>query len=310
MKCKICYNQKNNTSYKVKEMMFGFNEVFEYFQCSKCGCLQISEIPKDIFKYYPSDYYSFKNLKTSILSLDNLERILTTKRDKYVYTKKGIIGYLVNKIRPSYYIDIIVKANIDYDAKILDVGCGNGYFLRTLNDIGFKNLYGIDKYISQNINYSKNLKIEKKYLYEIEDKYDLIIFNHSFEHMDNPHDTLNIVSKLLSDDGQLIIRIPTVSSFAWNKYKTNWVQIDAPRHFFLHSIESIKLLCRKFGFDLVNSYYDSTEFQFWGSNQYKEGKTLNDSKPYNVKEFKHIAKKLNKSNYGDQVCLYFKKQGI
>ena len=30
------------------------------------------------------------------------------------------------------------------DLNILDVGCGNGYLLKKLKNLGFKNLYGID----------------------------------------------------------------------------------------------------------------------------------------------------------------------
>ena len=47
---------------KIKEMIFGFRDEFTYFECSKCGCLQIMQIPRNMGKYYPSNYYSFKKL--------------------------------------------------------------------------------------------------------------------------------------------------------------------------------------------------------------------------------------------------------
>lgn len=62
MKCRICGNNKNNKIYQVKEMMFGFRDKFDYFQCATCNCLQISEIPCEISKYYPDNYYSFRSL--------------------------------------------------------------------------------------------------------------------------------------------------------------------------------------------------------------------------------------------------------
>jgi 2-polyprenyl-3-methyl-5-hydroxy-6-metoxy-1,4-benzoquinol methylase len=319
MKCRICGNQKNNQTFKVKEMMFGFNDFFDYFECSECGCLQIDEIPEDISKYYPSDYYSFEDLKSSILSLNNLERYLTSQRDKYALTGKGVMGYFINKIRPSYYIDIIVRAKINLNSRILDVGCGSGYFLRSLGDVGFKYLYGIDPNIEKDIEYANGVKILKKSIHEIDDKFDLIIFNHSFEHIHNPHDTLKSVSKLLSESGKCIIRIPTVSSYAWKKYNVNWVQLDAPRHIYLYSIKSIKLICMEAGLSLIDFYYDSTELQFWGSEQYLREIPLNSSNSYkintkksiftksDIKLFKMKAKELNRNESGDQVCLYFSK---
>lgn len=319
MKCRICGNQKNNQIFKVQEMMFGFNDVFDYFECSQCGCLQISEIPEDISKYYPSNYYSFEYLKTSILSLNNLERYLTTQRDKYVLTGKGIIGHFINKVRPSYYVDIIVRAKINFNSKILDVGCGGGYFLKSLGDVGFNHLYGIDPYIENDLEYPNGVKILKKSIFEIDDKFDLIMFNHSFEHIHNPQDTLKSVSKLLSENGKLIIRIPTVSSHAWKKYNVHWIQLDAPRHFYLYSVDSIKLLCMEARLSLTDSYYDSTELQFWGSEQYLRGITLDSSKSYkinhkksifskdDIKLFKKEAEELNRNKLGDQICLYFSK---
>ena len=76
--CRICNNSNDNQVYLVKEMMFGFPDEFVYFKCSNCGCLQISEEPADISKYYPTDYYSLKpfiahsnTIKSKIRSVHN-----------------------------------------------------------------------------------------------------------------------------------------------------------------------------------------------------------------------------------------------
>ena len=45
-RCNICGNRKDNNHFIVKEMMFGLLDEFNYFQCFKCRCLQIAEIPK------------------------------------------------------------------------------------------------------------------------------------------------------------------------------------------------------------------------------------------------------------------------
>ena len=42
--CRICNNPENNKSYFIREMYIGTREEFEYFECSKCGCLQIKDI--------------------------------------------------------------------------------------------------------------------------------------------------------------------------------------------------------------------------------------------------------------------------
>ena len=60
MGCRICGNADGNTAYDVREMMFGTREIFRYFRCAACGCLQIAEVPADLSAYYPPDYCSFK----------------------------------------------------------------------------------------------------------------------------------------------------------------------------------------------------------------------------------------------------------
>ena len=49
MKCITCQNELNNDKfYFVKEMMYGYRDEFKYYHCSKCGCLQINNIPEDL----------------------------------------------------------------------------------------------------------------------------------------------------------------------------------------------------------------------------------------------------------------------
>ena len=58
MICKVCTNSENNEEYRIREMMFGFGDEFTYFECLKCGCLQIRDIPGSMEKYYPANYLS------------------------------------------------------------------------------------------------------------------------------------------------------------------------------------------------------------------------------------------------------------
>ena len=124
----------------------------------------------------------------------------------------------------------------------------------------------------------------------------------------------------MPSDGMCLIRIPLVSSEAWKKYGTHWVQLDAPRHFFLYSIESLKVLAGKTNFKIKEIVYDSTEFQFWGSEQNLKGIPLmaenshgrnpdkSDFSQEEIKNYKKMAKKLNREGLGDQVAVYLVKE--
>ncbi|HPO68526.1 MAG TPA: methyltransferase domain-containing protein [Candidatus Pacearchaeota archaeon] len=148
------------------------------------------------------------------------------------------------------------------------------------------------------------------------------MFHHSFEHISNPLETLYFSNKLLSDNGVCLIRIPVVDSWAWENYGVNWVQIDAPRHFFLHSPKSMEILSKKAGFKIKEIVYDSTEFQFWGSEQNKNNISRSSNNSYNlnpsksifskkdIKIFKKKSKKLNLEKRGDQAVFYLIKNDL
>jgi len=320
MKCRICNNEIENKEFKVKEMMFGFEDVFDYFQCANCGCLQIKEIPENISKYYPNNYYSFNVFPNK--NKYNIKKVIKFLRDYYAVFDKGLIGKLVYKKIPNEALRSLSKIKLSKNSKILDVGCGSGYLLFSLQTIGFKNLLGIDPYIKEDINYKNGLKILKKTINNINNKFDLIMFHHSFEHISNPLETLYFSNKLLSDNGVCLIRIPVVDSWAWENYGVNWVQIDAPRHFFLHSPKSMEILSKKAGFKIKEIVYDSTEFQFWGSEQNKNNISRSSNNSYNlnpsksifskkdIKIFKKKSKKLNLEKRGDQAVFYLIKNDL
>jgi hypothetical protein len=64
------------------------------------------------------------------------------------------------------------------------------------------------------------------------------------------------------------VAVPVLGQ-AWEVYRTDWVQLDAPRHFYLHSEKSMTRLAQKAGFAVHSVEYDSGTYQFWGSEQFR-----------------------------------------
>ncbi len=317
MKCRICDNEANNQLYEVREMMYGYRDVFRYFQCPSCGCLQIEEIPVDIFKYYRDDYYSLKPVTRP--TKRKFKNALIRLRDRYAAFGEGLIGRFLCVRYPNASLKWASLVPINRDAHILDVGCGSGALLFLLGDLGCKNLLGIDPFIATDVEYESGLRILKKSVHEVGGKWNLIMFHHSFEHVPDPLATLQAVSGLLTPNGCCVIRVPTVSSYAWEHYRVNWVQLDAPRHCYLHSVESMRFLAQRAGLELCKTVYDSTSFQFSGSEQYRMdipllGELAEYKKPRapiftkrQLAAFAVRAAELNECARGDQAAFYLRK---
>ena len=318
MICRICGNESNNKIFFIKEMMFGFREEFPYIECSRCGCLQIEEIPQNISKYYPKDYYSFQSDKTRN---SFLKSYFINELYKYVLFKKSLIGKILSTRYPVPILDCIRLAGVNFDSKILDVGCGAGHLLYSLRNAGFKNLLGVDPYIELGFS-TKNLKIFRADIHELSEsqKFDLIMFNHSFEHMSNPKEILFKVSNLLNKNGTCLISLPVKTKFVWDHFGVNWVQIDSPRHFFLYTPGGFKLLAEKTGMKVSNVIFNSREFLFWGSEQYLKDIPLRSKGSYSenkkdsifskkdIKRFRRMSEELNRKGQGDSAIFFLKIQ--
>jgi SAM-dependent methyltransferase len=124
------------------------------------------------------------------------------------------------------------------------------------------------------------VKILKGDLASLDQRFELIMMHHAFEHVPDPLETLGNLKRLLRPNRFLIMRIPVAASYGWRKYRVNWVLLDAPRHLFLHTIKSMMILADAFGLELADVQFDSDGFTFWGSEQYVKDITLMDSKSY------------------------------
>ncbi|MEW6118573.1 MAG: class I SAM-dependent methyltransferase [Pseudomonadota bacterium] len=256
--------------------MFGWNTQFDYFMCRACGCLQIVTIPADLYSYYPEDYYA-QDSQPESLPAGPLRQI-NWLRLRYRLTGRGAwaekltwrLGPLSRAIqRQIPYLERI--PDLDRDSRILDIGCGEySAWLASLAYCGFRNLTGADPFIKHagfrdGIRY---LCIEPR---DLQGPYDLITLHHSLEHIPDQHALLRTLERLLAADGACLIRIPLVDSEAWDEYGLDWVELDAPRHLYLHSRNSLAGLAQAHGFEIFDTLCDSTAFEFAGSAQYRMG---------------------------------------
>jgi len=136
--------------------------------------------------------------------------------------------------------------------------------------IGFEDLTGADPFLSADATPSPGVRLFARPLDQITDgPYDLIMFHHSLEHVPDQHITMAAVSRLLAPNGTCLIRIPTVTSEVWEKYGTGWVEFDAPRHFFLHSHDSLRQLATMHNMHVRDITCDGDEFGYWASELYR-----------------------------------------
>ena len=293
--------------------MYGFGDAFDYALCQSCGCLQITAIPPDMGRFYPDSYYSKPSRikpKGSIGRRFNrlaLSACLTLGR-------LSKTAPLLHFLRSDQLRDIVETAG-RLSARVLDVGCGSGMLGKKLVDYGFTHVRGVDPIIDGPVTYGGQEIAAKGDISAARGPFDLIMFHHSLEHMQDQAETLKRAGALLAPNGKILIRIPVVDCAAWDRYGPDWVQLDAPRHFFLHSRKSIRLTAEKCGFRVVSMSDDSTAFQFFGSELYRRQIPLVDLGRDNppspashfseaeLSRFAQMAAEANRTGTGDQIVV-------
>jgi SAM-dependent methyltransferase len=250
--CDIC-GSSNLSPFSAKEWMFKTKEEFSYAQCNQCECIQLLTKIDDFSKYYPPNYHSFgKDLDTRF-STPRFQKDLRLLKTRFFENSPLPKGYET--------LDLIRKLGIDKHTRIVDIGCGNGELLYFLRELGFKNTTGFDPFINSDIEYRNGLQIKKCSVYEIQSQFDLVMLNHSFEHMREPLKVLQQAESIFSNDsGRLLILIPVVNE-AWSLFREYWYQIDPPRHLYLYSVKGLHTLLEKVGLQLEKTIFDSTPAQ-------------------------------------------------
>lgn len=273
-KCRICGWTGEAELLTIREMMYNTRDEFQYFECASCHCLQITEVPDNLGDYYQNTYYSYKPPKGT----DKKET------DKLVSTR------------------------------VLDVGCGSGVHLCELADLGYVNLTGCDPFIEQDIVYENGVKIYKRDVHDMTGQYDWINLKDSFEHVTDPHEVMDSLKRLLAPGGAIRMSLPVHPNIAFDSFGVHWYQLDAPRHIFIHTKQSLEYLAENHGLKIVKKEYDSREGQIICSYLYSKDipyieqtsevilRHFSDAEIDRLKQIKDVA---NSNEYGDHAVFYF-----
>ncbi len=315
--CKVCRNVEGNGLYTVREMQFGLREEFIYQLCANCGCMQLQNIPDDLSRHYPTDYYSFN----AAFTLETPTALNRLRADYLIHKKNRLAGALKSfRFKRPLFFEWLRIPQVRQTDKILDVGTGNGSLLAEFYKYGFTNLEGIDPFIPADKKYNE-INIYKRDVFQLTEQYDYIMLHHSFEHMNEPLTVLHQLYKHLKKGRYLLIRIPVMGNHGWKRYGVNWVALDAPRHLLIYSEKSMQLLAEQTGFEVRKIVYDDVDaFSIWASEQYERDIPLQDrerSYAHNsragvfseqqMQEFRKRSDNLRSKGESDQAAFYLYK---
>ena len=198
--CVVCLKGIVRPLWEARE--YNTRDIFRLEKCDVCGSsVTVPRLSSDeLSKYYDSLYYG---------------------------KRKFFVDNLINYLRAKKVTQIDA-----FSGALLDVGCGNGLFLKRVKDLNWK-VAGTEIAPESYIDESVDSFVERKdlrYCFYDGGTFDAVTSWHSLEHMIQPADSVREMARVLKKGGYLFIEVPNFQSWQFRIFKSKCFHLDVPRH--------------------------------------------------------------------------------
>lgn len=203
--------------------------------CRKCGFVYMYPLPskEDLDNYYEESYWEKHHQSTGLVN--------KTKDNSFDSRNKAIYEWCKPFIK-------------DENTKVLEIGAGYGHTLAYIKQEANCKVEGIEpsKEGAYNAEKSYDIKTFNGFLedFDTDQKYDVIILSHVFEHFFNPMEALDIIRKLIKKDGILFIEVPNLLNPNPTKHKLGWFSKE---HISYFSKDKLNYMLKSNGFEMFKS---------------------------------------------------------
>ena len=175
------------------------------------------------------------------------------RESKFTYEEevKNLVSTYISALKA-------VLNKLPKDAKILEIGCGNGFVLSTLHAMGYKNVFGIEPSVDAAAKADETIKnniltdILKPDTFKA-DTFDLIFFFQTFDHLQDPNNFLKICYNIMVPGAYILTFNHNIESLQARALKEKSPIIDLA-HPYLYSMDTIKRIFKKNGFTTIKAY--------------------------------------------------------
>jgi SAM-dependent methyltransferase len=210
-------------------------DTFLAVRCSGCGLVYLNPRPamSELSRIYPPEYHAFDFSAARYGVAHRVRRRLEARR---------VLAWC---------------HGLGSDARILDVGCGDGFHLRILRDFGPPTwqLEGVEPDArAAEAARSAGLQVHQGTIQEVAlpaSQYDLVLLIATLEHVDDPVAILERVRSLLRPGGKVGIVTDNTATVAFGLFgRRHWGGYHFPRHWNLFNRNTLRLLAGRSGLEV------------------------------------------------------------
>ncbi|GIV65415.1 MAG: hypothetical protein KatS3mg046_675 [Bellilinea sp.] len=233
IQCDICESKDYEELFTRGDLNTFLDGSFKFVRCLNCGL--IYQNPRPTKNSWP------------VLYQEGYDQYKTEYR-------KGL-----ERIIHSYGLRKRFRSILRYKSsgELLDIGCSTGDFIRYVSTNPNWRTVGIEPSI---VAYNKalqlglnvyNMLLEDFTISHSDHKFDVVTLWNVIEHLFSPTRDIQIIRNHLKPKGLLVITTPDVDSFSAHLFQKYWIGYELPRHFYVFSKRTLRLLLEKSGFELI-----------------------------------------------------------
>ncbi len=219
--CPACGSNKIHYSYTGRTGRIKEENVWTLDACEECDHEFMNPQPtwEELGRYYSPDYSPYEASTAEEEDDEVVARARQTSEFRHLRIKAG--------------------------DRLLDVGCGGGYYLRIVRRMGVE-AEGIEpSAYAADVARQTGLPIFCGTLEEYvarapEKRFDVITSNHVLEHVPEPVETLEAMRRVLAPGGLIWISVPNAQCQACRTLRDRWHSTDLPFHLMQFSPESLR----------------------------------------------------------------------
>ncbi|MDO8482913.1 MAG: methionine biosynthesis protein MetW [bacterium] len=244
--CIYCEKDDSRFLYKTEDIN---DNRYSIKECNACRAFFLSPRPgeNELNNAYDDSYYGQGENKFSWLIEGTLDFLRRRKAHR-------IASYIGGK------------------GRVLDIGCGNGKLLSFLKKEGDFDLQAIEREGGSarraaevpGINLRLGTLKEGDFK---EESLDAVLLYQVFEHLSNPAQTLNIISRIVKKGGFFIVAFPNIASLQSRIFKGKWFHLDPPRHLVFFAPDEFEKKLENLGWKLVSENHFNIEYNAYGIEQ-------------------------------------------
>lgn len=209
--CIFCGFSQSTLCFEVKDM---YGDIYELRKCGNCTTTFLSPIPGEhkLQRAYSSEYYGRGKEKFS-----------------FGFTESVIEWFRKRRAAK-------LSSRMSSKPKVLDIGCGNGNFLKHLKNICQAEAHGIERdshatkrAMQQGIVIHTGTGCMQNF---DDSSFDAVTLFHVFEHLQHPAELISEIHRILKPGGLLVMSFPDIGSWQAKIFRSAWLHLDPPRHLF------------------------------------------------------------------------------